>query len=145
MATTITSANAVLTLAIVNLFDTPQQLTNFAAEDIYTVEPRQTAEVAMGVDGILSGGFVFVPTTQSISLMADSPSNQLFDDWVQAQETQKDIYYANAVIILQSLQQKWVMTKGVLTSYPPLADAARVLRPRRFTIQWENVSQQPIA
>lgn len=145
MSNTITSANAVLTLAITGLFDTPQQLTNFSADDIFTVEPRQAAEIMMGVDGILSGGFVFNPTVQNISLMADSNANDIFDQWVRAQEIQKDIYYANAIVVLISINRTYTMNKGVLTTYPPVADAARVLRPRRFTINWESVTAAPTA
>lgn len=141
--TTITSANAVLTLSIEGLFDTPVQLQGFSADDIFTVEPRQAAEVLMGVDGLLSAGFVYNPTVQNISLQADSNANDIFDQWVQAQETQKDIYYANAVIILLSINRTYTLEKGALVTYPPISDAARVLRPRRYTLNWERVTPAP--
>ena len=39
----ITSANAVLFLGITDLFSTPQQLQQFAADDIYGIDAMQTA------------------------------------------------------------------------------------------------------
>jgi len=135
---TITSANAVYMLSISNLFDSPQQLQGFSADDIFTTEPLASAEAIMGLDGRLSAGFVFVPTTQSIMLQADSLSNDIFDQWWLAQQIAKDMYFANAVIVLTSIGKKWTMTKGVLSSFPPLPDAAKTLRPRRFSIIWES-------
>jgi hypothetical protein len=119
------------------------QLQGFSADDIFTIEPRQASEVMMGVDGIMTAGFVYNPTVQSISLMADSNANEMFDQWVQAQKVAKDIYYANATVILISLNKTFTCTKGALTSYPPAPDAARVLRPRRYTINWEDVTPSP--
>lgn len=142
---TITSANAILMLAVVDLFDTPQQLTQFSADDIFTTEPRQNAEIMMGVDGFMTAGFVYNPTVQNISLMADSNGNEIFDQWVQAMKVGKDVFYANATITLLSINKTFTCIKGALTSYPPMPDAARVLRPRRYTINWEEVTPAPTA
>lgn len=141
---TITSVNAIYTLSITNLFDAPVQLQGFAADDIFTTEVIVPTEAIMGLDGKLSAGFVNVPTVQSIMLQADSDSNSIFDDWVQAQRTAQDAYYAQGVVILVSIGKKYAMTNGVLTSLPPMADAARTLRPRRFGITWEKVEPADI-
>ena len=77
----ITSANAIIMLTIPDLFPAPQQLQGFAADDVYGVNDLKSAEVLMGVDGKLSGGFVFVPIEWSISFQADSPSLDIFDQW----------------------------------------------------------------
>lgn len=139
----ITSANAVYMLAIPPLFAVPLQLQGFSADNIFTTDPVTIAETSMGLDGIMSAGFVFNSKTQSISLQADSLSNVLFDNWVAAQELIKDTYRANGVVLLTSINRKWTMTNGVLTTYPVMPDAARTLQPRRFTITWEKV--QPAA
>ena len=52
----ITSANAILTLAIPLLFPTPVQLQGFAADDVYDIPRIKSVETLMGVDGVLSGG-----------------------------------------------------------------------------------------
>lgn len=146
---TITSANAVYMLTVANvngdsLFGAPQALQQFSAEDIFTTGPLASAETVMGLDGVLSAGFVFVPVVQNITLQANSPSNDVFDQWWQQQQIAKEVYIADATVVLPALQQKWAMSRGFLTSYPPIADAARTLRPRRYAVTWNAVSPAPI-
>jgi len=136
----ITSANSIYTLAVTGLFPAPFQLQGFSAEDIFTTQALASVETLMGLDGILSGGFVYVPVVQSISLQADSASNNLFDQWYQAQQIAKDVYTAEGVIILQSIGKKWNLSNGFLSSYPPMPDAAKTLRPRRFAITWNSMN-----
>jgi len=144
MTKTLTSANAVYTLSITDLFDFPVTLQGFAADDIFRTTPLASSEVSMGVDGVLSAGFRYVPTEQTVSLQADSDSNAVFEQWWEAQQIQKDVYYASGVIVLISVNKTWTMTKGVLTSYPPIPDTATILQPRRYGITWERVSPADI-
>lgn len=142
---TITSANAVYTLTVqasdgTDLFGAPQQLRGFSADDIFTTGPLASSETLMGLDGVLSGGFVFVPIVQNISLQADSDSNDIFEQWWEQQQLARDVYIANGVVLLPAIAKEWVLTKGFLTSFPPIPDAARTLRPRRYAITWNQVS-----
>lgn len=136
----LTAANATILLAIPGLYSTPQQLQGFAADDVFTNEPVESAEVLMGVDGLLSGGFVYVPVRWGITLQADSKSNAVFDKWVQQQQANKDAYTANGVVLLTTLGKKWTMTKGFLTTFPYMPDAKKLLQPRKYGITWESVS-----
>jgi len=145
MPKSITSANAVYTLSISDLFTSPTPLQGFSADDIFTTSPLASAETIMGLDGYLSAGFVFVPVVQQISLQADSDSNTIFDQWWQASQLAKDIYAASGVVLLPGINFQWTLTKGYLTSYPPIPDAAKTLRPRRFGITWQSVFPSPIA
>jgi len=140
----ITAANSTLLLAITGLFPVPQKLQGYATDDIYSTEALESAEVQMGVDGVLSAGFVFVPVKQSYSLQADSNANAIFDAWYAAQQAQLELYRANATITLPAVGQKWAMTNGVLTSFPPMPDAGKTLKPRKFGITWERISPAPI-
>lgn len=135
----ITSANALYFLAVTNVFAAPQQLQQFAADDIFTSDDIPTAEVAMGVDGFLAAGFVNAAVVQSVALMADSISNQIFDDWARYMKINQDVAFANGTVELPSLRKKWTLTNGILTRYKPIADAARTLQVRRFQIAWEKV------
>ena len=135
----ITSANAIIMLTIANLFDVPQQIQGFASDDVFSTDAIAPAETMMGVDGLLSGGYVNVPVVQGFSLQADSPSIDFFDAWYAAQRAQNDTYVANGIITLSSLGRKWSMTKGYLTNYPMLPDAKKLLQPRKFSITWERV------
>lgn len=141
----ITSANAVYMLSISSLYVIPQQIQGFSADDIFSTDPLESAEVMMGVDGVLSAGFVYVPIKQSIMLQADSASNDIFDYWWTAQQQQKDIYFANATVTLISIGTKYQLTNGVLSTYPPIPDAGKTLKPRRYAITWERVTPSPTA
>lgn len=140
----ITAANAVIMFSIPGVFPAPQQLQQFAADDIFATEALAAAEVQMGVDGFLTAGFVFNPVAQGFTLMADSPSNAVFDNWYAAEQVIREKYQASAIITLTSLRRKWTMVKGFLTSYPPIPDAGKTLRQRRFGITWESASVSPI-
>jgi hypothetical protein len=136
----ITGATAIVTLSIPNLFPAPQQLQGFATDDVFTTNELASAEVMMGVDGVLSGGFVFVPVEQHYALQADSPSVFIFDTWWATQQQVQDLYYATGVTILKPVGKKWAMTKGILTRYKPTPDAKRLLQPQRFQITWQSIT-----
>lgn len=135
----ITAANAILFLGIPGLFPVPQQIQGFAADDVYDVDAIESAEVSMGVDGVMTAGFVYVPVKQSFTLQADSTSTFLFDTWWATQQQAADIIYANGSLILPSLGTKWTQTKGALTSWKPIPDAKKLLQPRKFQVTWETV------
>ena len=135
----ITSANAVYLLSINALYNTAQQLQGFAADEIFSTDPLESAEVMMGVDGILSAGFVFVPVKQMVVLQADSASNAIFENWWSSQQQIKDLYFASGQITLPSLGRKFTLTNGALTTYPPVADAKKVLQPRKYGITWQSI------
>lgn len=141
----ITSANAVLTLAIPPLFPTPQQLQQFAADDVYDVDEIKSVETMMGVDGVMTAGFVFVEVKQKIMLMADSPSNAVFDTWWAQMQAAEDVFYANGLIVLPAVSTKFVQTRGALTGYKPAPAAKKVLQPRSYEITWNRIQPQPSA
>lgn len=152
---TITGANAIYTLSIAppafapqvsaTLFAAPATLQGYAADDAFATEPLNSVEVLMGVDGILSAGFVYVPVRQTVVLQGDSVSNDLFDLWWNAMQTTKDVYFAQGVIVLTTLQKKYALLNGTLTTYQPIADVKKLLQPRRHGITWQAVTVGPVA
>lgn len=136
----ITAANATFLLAIAGVFPTPQQLQGFAADDIFSTDPLEAQQVLMGVDGKMSAGFVFVEVKQSVTLQADSASNFIFDAWYQAQQVARDTFFATGIVILPGIGQKWAMANGVLSSYPPMPDGGKILKPRKFGLTWESIN-----
>lgn len=143
MAKTITAANAVFMLSVPGLFDAPVQLQGFSAEDVFDTEAVEPAEVQMGVDGWMSAGFLFVPIKQGITLQADSDSNDFFETWY-SNNSADDLFIANGSVILKSISRAYTMTRGVLTSYPSIPDAKKVLQPRKFGITWNKVEPAPL-
>jgi hypothetical protein len=140
----LTGATAVIQLQIAGLYDQPQQLQGFAADDIFETEAIQNVETLMGTDGYMSAGFVYVPKTMNISLQADSPSNAIFDNWYSIQESQADVYFGNAVVVLRALGQKWNLTRGVLQSYTPIPATKKLIQPRKYGILWNLMSPAPV-
>lgn len=144
MSFSLTAANAVFMLSVVPLFPVPQRIQGFAADDVFSTNPVQSAEIVMGVDGIMSAGFVFAPTPMQITLQADSQSNQIFDDWYDAQQVSTDGYYASGVMMLPSIGKKWDLVRGALGEFPRFPPVGRILRPRQFTITWQRMTPSPI-
>lgn len=130
--TTLTVANAIITLTVAGVFSAPQTLQQFSADDIFSTDTIEPVETAMGVDGILSAGFVFVPIKWSVSLQANSPSNAVFDQWYAAQIAASDVFAGTVSVTLLSLGSTWDLTTAFLSSYPPLPDAAKIAKPRKF-------------
>jgi hypothetical protein len=139
----ITSANAVLALTIPPLFVIPQQLQGFATDDVYNVPAIESVEVLMGVDGVLSAGFVYKQVEQEIMLQADSISNAIFDTWWLQMQATLITYPAAGVISLPNIATKFIQVNGFLTSYSPAPQAKRLLQPRRFRITWNQISPVP--
>jgi hypothetical protein len=144
MARSLTASNIQLTLAVVGVVPVPQAISEFAVDDIFDTDTVEPTEVEMGVDGRMSAGYVFVPIKQGINLQANSPSNDFFDAWKQAQDAVGDQFFAQGVIIYPAINKKWVMTGGALSSYPPIPNAGKILKPRKYGITWERVVPTPI-
>src|SRR4051812_31282865 len=92
---TLTGANAILTLSVAGLYDTPVQIQGFSADDVTDTGSIDTKETLMGVDGRLSAGWTAVPVTQTITLQADSLSNDFFENWRQAEAQIREAYIAS--------------------------------------------------
>ena len=135
---TITSANAVFMLAIENLITTPVRLEGYSADDAFSEDPITPTEVTMGVDGKLSAGYTPNPIKVKIRLSPDSDSVAIFDQWYAAQEIDKDVYYANAVITLISTGRTYELTKGALTGYKNIPDAKKKLEAQDYEITFES-------
>lgn len=142
----ITSANAIVTLTVAGLYDTPVQLEGFMAEDIFDMAMATHAETVMGADGRKTAGFVYTMRTQTFALLPDSPSCELLDTWINAEQQAEDVFRADGQITLRSLGRAgkvWTMANGTLKEYNQMPDAKKVLQGRKFTIEWERVVGAP--
>ena len=68
----------------------------------------------------------------------------LFEDWMAAQKAAGEVYFANAVITLPSVNRSYVLTTGVLNSFPAIPGTRKVLQARVFGITWGDISPVPI-
>lgn len=141
---TITAANSIYLLSITKLYPIPQLLQGYAADAAFETEASEPVETVKGVDGIMSAGFTPYLTKQTISIMPDSDTSRLFEDWAQAMKAIREVLYANAVITLPATQRSYVLTKGVLSSYMSIPGTRKVLQARQYTITWDDVSPVPL-
>lgn len=140
----LTAANSVITLTAPALGLGPVQLQGFAADDITDMEPAKVLEHLMGVDGVLSFGFVWMERMQEITLQANSVSNEFFDQINTQQEAVQDVYTLNGTVILPALGYSFIMTNGGLETYKPMPQVQKIIRPRKYRIVWNKVVPAPI-
>lgn len=139
----LTVANAIIVLVVPGVFNTPQQLQGFAADDIFNSPAIEAGEGSMGVDGVYSAGFVFKEISQDYNLQADSPSNLVFDEWYAFEQANRIKIPINGLTILTGLDTKWVMSRGFLMSYTPIVSGGKIAKPRKHEVRWNLVAPQP--
>ncbi|MCR2795509.1 hypothetical protein NQ094_05595 [Enterobacter kobei] len=139
MSNTITSADSIFALTVTNLFPSAQTLEGYAADAMFALGDTEMAVSVRGADGKLSGGFVFGEYLQTITIMPDSPSRDLFETWQLTSLTSKAVFRCNATIILPAISRKFTLTNGILQRVKAIPDAQRVLQAMTFQISWESV------
>jgi len=139
----LTAANATIFFSLPALFPAPVQIQQFSADEVLDASEVEGAETAMGVDGVLSGGYVNVPFEQGYTLQADSPSVAFFDQWFYQQKAILDTLNPNAVITMPSLGKKWNMTKGFLIGYQPIPVLKKIAQPQKFRVRWQSSIPAP--
>lgn len=139
MSNTITSADSIFALTVTNLFPSAQTLEGYAADAMFALGDTEMAVSVRGADGKLSAGFVFGEYLQTITIMPDSPSRELFETWQLTSLTSKAVFRCNATIILPAISRKFTLMNGVLQRVKAIPDAQRVLQAMTFQINWESV------
>ncbi|WP_288877371.1 hypothetical protein [uncultured Citrobacter sp.] len=139
MSNTITSADSIFALTVTNLFPSAQTLEGYAADAMFALGDTEMAVSVRGADGKLSGGFVFGEYLQTITIMPDSQSRDLFETWQLTSLTSKAVFRCNATIILPAISRKFTLTNGILQRVKAIPDAQRVLQAMTFQINWESV------
>ncbi|CAG9247733.1 conserved hypothetical protein [Burkholderia diffusa] len=124
---TIKSANSSFGLAIANLYPTPPTIQRCAADDALSAKAVEIAEIVMDVDGHMSGGFIFNPVDLKVTIVPDSPSLQIFGNRITFQRTAREVFYANATIIVPSISRKYTLQNGILKSRNPTVNAKKGL------------------
>jgi hypothetical protein len=140
---TLTGANIQIFFSIAGLYNAPVQLQGFMVDDVYDTDQIASTETMMGVDGILSAGFVFVPVKQNFALQADSASIAIFENWWATNQQLRDSLSANASILLPSLGKKYTQTKGFLTGYKPMPDIKKLAQGQKFAVTWQQIAPAP--
>ncbi len=141
----ITSANATFIVNVPDVFPTPQQLYGFATDDAFATEETDTAEVMLGVDGIMSYGWLPFLVPMTVTFQADSPSiTNTMEAWLAAQSGARQIYPAvSGQIILPQLGKEYSFQTGVLKRFSPTPPGKKVLMPQSYQLVWNYWSSRP--
>src|ERR1017187_2704051 len=78
-ASTITSANSVVSIIVAGLFPSLVQLQGYSTDKAWDTAAVVLTETQIGVDGRKTAGLVFNAVKQTYSFQADSPSVALFE------------------------------------------------------------------
>jgi len=141
---TITSADAVFLLSVDQLYPDAQLLQGYMADRAFETDAVEIAELVLGVDGNLSAGFVPYMVKTTISIMPDSPSSDIFENWIEAERQGRVKLTAQGSITLPATGRQYTLTDGYLTTITAVPAAARVLQGRPFVITWNTISVAPL-
>lgn len=141
---TITSANSSVILTNSRVFITPQILQGYAADDAFTQESFELVETRMGVDGILSGGYVPSPKRLTIMLQPDSIALIVFLNWKAAQEAQKEALPGSFSIAMPSISLGFQLGNVFFTNSQGMPSAKKVLEPFPAIMTYESLIAAPI-
>jgi hypothetical protein len=140
----LTAANSVITLTVPTLLPVPVTLKGFATDDIYSTGEVDSAETMMGVDGTLSGGFVWAPVPITFTFMADSPSIASFEAWDAGQQAATDSFSGQLNITIPGLGKSYQAVTCFLTKTSRLPDAKKLMQPRKFTVTAQQILAIPV-
>lgn len=144
MARTLNSTDVSITLTIPGLIPAPRNVQGFAVDDVFMTEAIEINQTMMGVDGRMSFGQVPAIVPFQLTLMADSPSIELFELWGSAIISSRTSLPASAMVInAPGAERIYTFTKGVLVNYKPTADFKKVQQPVQYMIHWERLTYLP--
>lgn len=144
MSGTLTTANSTMALTTEALYPQAVRLQGYAADDAFDPDAAENGEYSMGIDGKLSAGFVFNEIMLTITLQADSPSLQYFEQiWMYEYQNrtklQQDLTISNPAV-----GKLYEYKSGFMRSYKAAA-GKKILQPSVAVFVFEQLQFAPIA
>lgn len=141
---TITSANSQLILSCPDVFPIDQPISGYAADDAFAQEAFDIAETRMGVDGILSAGYVPSPKPLEVTLQPDSPSLPVFYTLKAAIESAKETFPCTITVVLPSIGAVFVFNVAWAKNIQGMPSAKKVLDPIKLKFEAQDLQYAPI-
>jgi hypothetical protein len=116
----------------------------YAADDAFASEDVEFMEKYMGVDGRLSVGFTPYIIPLDFNLQADSASNAIMDAIISTEKTLREKLVLHATIILPSTGYVYNFSTGYLDKGPVMPSAGKVLKPRKYSLAFQDLSVAPV-
>lgn len=145
MAKTITSANSKFTIRVPGLGGLPFTLQGYATDAAFATEPTEVNINQVGVDGLVSTGYVPSLTNFTVTLQANSESNAFFENWLAAMKLQREAMIGQAVIDIPSIGKSYAITHLSLTNVQQVPSAQRVLGPVTYSLVAGDVQVLPLS
>lgn len=135
----ITSTNSTVILTVEDLFPQGVTLEGFSVDTIISSDEVTMAETRMGVDGKMASGYVPSPKSVTISLEANSPSQEVFNVIYGATEATKKIYKCNLSVNVPSLKRSYNWVDGCVVSGKPTSDVKKTLDPTSWKLTFTTL------
>ena len=130
----ITSTNSTVILTVESLYPQGVTLEGFSVDTIISSDEVTLAETRMGVDGKMATGYIPTPKSVTISLEANSPSQEVFNTIYGATEATKKIFKCNLSVSVPSLNREYNWIDGCVVSGKPTSDVKKTLDPTSWKL-----------
>lgn len=141
---TLTTANSKILLNA-PVFPAPVELKQYSTDDIINQDDIEFAESRMGIDGIMSSGYVINSRVVNMTFESTSPSIDTFNLWINAMKTARDVLIAPAMrVSVPSLNATYVFTNGVIKSGKEMPDLKKTSQPITYTLEFESCTAVPL-
>lgn len=141
---TITSANSSFVLSVPGVFVVPQVIQGYAADDAFTQEAFDLVETRMGVDAILSGGFIPSPKRITVMLQPDSIALATFLQWKAAMEAAVEAFPGSAQIAYPSISLGFALGTVFFKNSQGMPSAKKVIEPFPAILEYATLVASPI-
>lgn len=142
---TITAASCDFAITIPGLYNSPQLLSGYMADDAFSSDDQELGETVMGVDGNMSVGYVPNPINMTVALMPDSLSMDIFENLRAAIIAGQETIVMSATLTMKSTGKQYIATKGILQKAQPHPAVKRVLQGIPYGIRWQSITPAQIA
>lgn len=143
MAGTLTVANSSMGLTTEALFPQSQAIKGYAADDAFDPDAVENGEYSMGIDGVLSAGFVFNEIPLTITLQADSASLSLFEQiWMYEYQNRTKLTQ-NLTITVPANNKRYEYKNGFMRSYKAPA-GKKILQPGVVVFVFNSLQFSPL-
>lgn len=128
---TITAANAIVLFSTDNYFPSPIRLSGFSADNIFTFGDATIGETRMGVDGLMSGGWVSHEVPFTIFLEANSESRVHLENFRASCNSRKETERVTFDVTLPSTGRR-VTASGFMVSHSGGTNAQKLLQGSQY-------------
>ena len=116
----------------------------YSSDDAFATEAVDTAETRIGVDGLMSAGYLPRLNKMSITLSPDSITLPVFNALVGVQDQIKELILLDGILTLQSINTTFALVNGVMSRITPIPPGKKVLDPVSYELTWWQITPAPM-